>query len=159
MPWWLASKRPRRCSVPTSEQCQELILDHYRRPRNRGTLEAPDREATRANPLCGESMHVSVELDGDRVGDIRCEGNGCSISRASASMMTELVRGRSRAEISALAAGLRQVVRGQRTTETNETLGPLVALGIVSRTPGRIPCALLAWEALDEALADVVSDQ
>jgi nitrogen fixation NifU-like protein len=136
-----------------SELFQDLILDHFRRPRGWGVLDAPDRDATRTNPLCGESIHLTVALDGDRVRDIRFEGETCAVARASASMMTQLVTGRSRAEIASLALRLRAILR--RGAADDPGLGDLRALAPVARTPARVPCALLAWDTLALTLADV----
>ncbi|HZS60209.1 MAG TPA: SUF system NifU family Fe-S cluster assembly protein [Gemmatimonadaceae bacterium] len=135
----------------------EAILDHYRRPHGRGSLPEPDVQATRTNALCGETMHVDVTLDEDRVRDIRFDGDACAIARASASMMTDLVRGRSRAEIEQFITKLKQFVTASPSAPDDSALGPLVALGIVRRTPARVSCALLAWETLSEALAQTLS--
>ena len=131
---------------------QERLLQHYRRPHNRGTLDAPDAAATRTNPLCGESITVAVTLDGDSVGDIRFDGRACSIAQASASMMTEAVRGHTPAQIAALRAQLHQLVTGG---PADPALGDLLALSGVARVPARAGCALLAWDALADALAAV----
>jgi nitrogen fixation protein NifU and related proteins len=135
---------------------QEQILDHYRRPHGKGALATPDATATARNPLCGEELTVSVQLDHQaadvRVADVRFAGQGCSISTASASMMTDLARGRSAAELTALTARLTALLQGDRDAARDETLGPLRAFTGVARVPVRIPCALLAWEALRQAL-------
>jgi len=102
-------------------------------------------------------MHVDVTLDEDRVRDIRFDGDACAIARASASMMTDLVRGRSRAEIEQFITKLKQFVTASPSAPDDSALGPLVALGIVRRTPARVSCALLAWETLSEALAQTLS--
>lgn len=137
---------------------QQAILEHYRRPHGRGTLVEADARATKANPLCGEMMHVDVALDADdRVHDIRFECDACSIARASASMMTDVVRGRSRAEIEQFITRLKQFITASPGAPDDSELGPLVALGIVRRTPARVACGLLAWETLSEALAQTLS--
>lgn len=140
-----------------SELYHEAILDHYRRPHGRGSLPDPDVQATRSNPLCGETMHVDVTVDGDRVHDIRFECDACAIARASASMMTDVVRGLSRAEIMQFITRLKRFVTTSPNAPDDSALGPLVALGIVRRTPARAACALLAWETLSEALAQTLS--
>jgi nitrogen fixation NifU-like protein len=131
---------------------QELILDHYRRPRNKGPLEAPDATAERRNPLCGDELTVAVALDGDRVRDVRFTGRGCSISQASASMLTEAVRGHTRAEAAAAIARFTELVHGRLAPEAAAAMGELRAFGGVARFPARIRCATLAWSALAEAL-------
>lgn len=136
---------------------QELILDHYRRPRNRGPLDAAHadraRSARRKNPICGDEMTLAVAFDDDdRVRDARFVGQGCSISQASASMLTQAVRGKSRAEAEALLARFRAMLHGDAGAAADESLGELRALSGVARFPTRIPCATLAWSALDEIL-------
>jgi nitrogen fixation protein NifU and related proteins len=134
---------------------QEQILEHYRRPHSKGTLSAADAAATVRNPLCGEEASVTVALDRTgpdiRVRDIRFSGDGCSISQASASMMTDLVRGRTAAEIAALTDRFAASLRGGASAGEDD-LGPLQAFATLSRVPARIPCALLAWKALAAAL-------
>ncbi|HMI46611.1 MAG TPA: SUF system NifU family Fe-S cluster assembly protein, partial [Gemmatimonadaceae bacterium] len=93
--------RPER-SAEIAALYQELILDHYRRPRNKGTLERADAAVEMKNPLCGDEITLQVAFEGDGVGDLRFSGRGCSISQASASMMTQLVKGKGAAEIDAL---------------------------------------------------------
>ena len=140
-----------------SDLYHEAILDHYRRPHGRGALADPDTQATRANPLCGETMHVDVAMDEDRVSEIRFECDACAIARASASLMTDYVSGRSRSEIVAFITRLKRFVTGSPSAPDDPELGPLVALGIVRRTPARAACALLPWETLSEALAQTLS--
>src|SRR5579862_258676 len=107
----------------------EAILDHYRRPHGRGSLGEPDAQATRANALCGETMHVDVTMDEDRVHDIRFDGDACAIARASASMMTDIVKGRSRPEIEQFITRLKQFITASPSAPDDSALGPLVALG------------------------------
>ena len=133
---------------------QELILDHYRRPRNKGTLERPDASADVKNPLCGDEIGLQVAFDGDCVCDLRFSGRGCSISQASASMMTQLVKGKSTAEIEELRKQFRDLMLGNASAGDDGQLGQLRALSGVARFPARIRCALLAWNALESALAE-----
>lgn len=142
-----------------SDLYHEAILDHYRRPHGRGALAEPDAQATRVNSLCGETMHVDVTFDDDRVLEIRFDCEACAIARASASMMTDMVRGHSRAEIVSFITRLRRFVTGNPHEPDDPALGPLVALGIVRRTPARAACALLPWETLSEALAQTLSPE
>ena len=154
---WLRVYSGRKASSRMSDLYHQAILDHYRRPHGRGSLAEPEAQATRSNPLCGETMHIDVALDENRVREIRFECDACAIARASASMMTDYVRGRSTAEIAAFITRLKQFVTGKPSAPDDSDLGPLVALGIVRRTPARAACALLPWETLSEALAQTLS--
>jgi nitrogen fixation NifU-like protein len=135
---------------------QEQILEHYRHPHGKGSLAAPDGTATMRNPLCGEEATVTVALDRTgpevRVSDIRFTGDGCSISQASASMMTGMVRGLTAPEIASLTARFTQLLHGDAAATRDTLLGPLQAFATMSRVPARIPCALLAWKALASAI-------
>jgi nitrogen fixation NifU-like protein len=136
---------------------QELILDHYRRPRNKGDLEGATRSAIMKNPLCGDEVVLHVKVEGDKLSDVRFSGRGCSISQASASMMTQLVKGKSSGEISELRNTFRDLVMGAAPADDSAAtgkLGSLRALGGVSRFPARVKCALLAWNALETAMSD-----
>ncbi len=133
---------------------QEIILDHYRSPRNNCSVQEV-REAGRCvkheNPLCGDELLLSVELDGEggKIDKICFAGHGCSISQASASMMTEAVRDMSREQALKLVDRVREMMRGG---EPDEDLGDVEALQGVSKFPVRIKCALLAWMALKDSL-------
>jgi len=137
---------------------QELILDHYRRPRNKGILENADASVEMRNPLCGDEIDLQVSFDGDGIRDVRFSGRGCSISQASASMMTQLIKGKSSAEIDALRARFRELILGDKSAVTDKSLGSLRALAGVSKFPARVRCALLAWNALETALEGHHSD-
>lgn len=130
---------------------QEILLDHYKRPRNFGPLAASDGDAEGHNPLCGDRVEVHVKLDGDRLTDVRFEGSGCAISTASASMMTEAVRGRTRQEAAALYERFHELVTGAAPAD-DERLGELASLGGVREFPMRVKCATLAWHTLRAAL-------
>ncbi len=132
-----------------------MILAHHRRPHHRGLLRAPDAIATRHNPLCGETLTVSITLDDnrDRVREVTFDGESCSIGRASASMMTDLVAGLTREEIATMAEHVKALVSGDADAVAL-TEGDLKALAEVRRTPARAACALLPWNALLDALAD-----
>lgn len=132
---------------------QEMILDHYRRPRNKGTLERADASVEMKNPLCGDEICLQVLFEGSGVCDLRFSGRGCSISLASASMMTQLVKGKGAEEIDALRNRFREMMLGDASAGSDETLGSLRALSGVARFPARVKCALLAWNALESALA------
>jgi nitrogen fixation protein NifU and related proteins len=133
----------------------EVILTHHRRPHHRGLLLAPDAVATRHNALCGETLTVSITLDADRdrVREVTFDGESCSIGRASASMMTDLVAGLTREEIASMAEHVKALVSGDPDAVA-VTEGDLKALAEVRRTPARAACALLPWDALSDALAD-----
>ncbi|MFL5593242.1 MAG: Fe-S cluster assembly sulfur transfer protein SufU [Gemmatimonadaceae bacterium] len=141
-------------SAELSALYQELILDHYRRPRNKGTLDNADASVEMKNPLCGDEIGVQVIFDGDNISDVRFSGRGCSISQASASMMTQLVKGRSTHEIDSVRKRFRDLMLGDTAAADDKQLGPLRALSGVARFPARVKCALLAWNALESALAD-----
>ena len=138
-----------------SDLYREVILDHYKTPRNFGHLEPADGAADGHNPLCGDRLHLTLQLDGDRVRDLRFEGKGCAISTASASMMTEAVKGKSRAEIAALFNDVHHVLT-ERNFTPSQDLGKLVALGGVREFPARVKCASLCWHTLNAALASPV---
>lgn len=131
---------------------QELILDHYRRPRNKGKLENADATVEMRNPLCGDEVDLHVLFDGDTIGDVKFSGRGCSISQASASMMTQIVKGKGTAEIDAIRTRFRDLIMGDMSAAADKSLGSLRALSGVSRFPARVRCALLAWNALETAL-------
>jgi nitrogen fixation NifU-like protein len=131
----------------------EVILAHHRRPHHRGTLDAPDGVATRHNPLCGETLTVAVTLDAGRLHEVVFDGESCSIGRASASMMTDLVVGRTPDEIPPLIARVQALVAGDPDAAADVTLGDLLALAEIRRTPARAACALLPWNALADALS------
>jgi nitrogen fixation protein NifU and related proteins len=141
-----------RSSAELGALYQEMILDHYRRPRNKGTLEHPDASVEMKNPLCGDEIELQVAFERDCVCDLRFSGRGCSISQASASMMTQLVKGKSTEEIDAIRKRFRDLMLGQSSGDDPE-LGALRALSGVAKFPARVKCALLAWNALESALA------
>jgi nitrogen fixation protein NifU and related proteins len=134
------------------ELYQELILDHSKRPRNVGTLEGGLR-AQGHNPLCGDRLTVYLDVHDGRVRDVRFQGEGCAISTASASLMTEAVRGRTPEETQALFERFHDAVTGPPDVEIDvEGLGKLAVLTGVRRYPMRVKCASLAWHTLDAAL-------
>jgi len=143
-----------------SDLYQEVILDHYRNPRNQGALPGADRNAQGYNPLCGDKLEIHVKLDGDRIEDVRFEGTGCAISQASASVMTSALKGKSAAEVAELFETFQRLVTGQEGADL-ESLGELAALSGVSEFPARVKCATLGWHTLLAALAkkDTVSTE
>ncbi len=141
------------------ELYREVILDHYRNPRNKGHLEHPQATAQGVNPLCGDEITIEVSFDGDKVSEVAVEGQGCSISQSSASMMTEAIKGKSRDEISELVGRFRQMMSldegddpGLDPERPGAVLGDIEALQGVRQYPVRIKCASLAWNTLLEAL-------
>ena len=131
---------------------QEVILDHYKRPRNFGPLPDADHSAEGYNPLCGDQVKVSVRLEDGRVADAHFEGAGCAISTASASLMTDAVKGLTVDEAEALFQRFHGLVSGKSEVSDEDDLGKLEALAGVRDYPVRIKCATLAWHALRSAL-------
>ncbi len=130
---------------------QEVILEHSKHPRNFRALEAANRSAEGYNPLCGDHFTVYLDIEGDRIRDIAFQGNGCAISKASASMMTQALKGKRTEEAEALFQRFHHVVTGKNGIEASE-LGKLAAFAGVSEFPVRVKCATLAWHALHAAL-------
>ncbi len=138
------------------ELYRDVILDHNRRPRNFGRLEPPAHSARGHNPLCGDELTVYVALDGDVVRDLRFEGKGCAISVASASLMSESAKGRTRAEVAALFGDVHALLT-QADAPAPASLGKLAALSGVREFPARVKCASLCWHTLNAALADAAT--
>jgi nitrogen fixation protein NifU and related proteins len=132
---------------------REVILDHNRSPRNFGRLDPADAAADGHNPLCGDQLHVSLRLQGERLADVRFEGRGCAISVASASLMSEAVKGRSRAEVETLYRRVHALLTaGPGAAASAGELGKLAALAGVAEFPARVKCASLCWHTLHAAL-------
>lgn len=138
---------------------REIILDHYKNPRNRGELEPPAIRTQGHNPLCGDEIEVFLLVDNGIISDIRIAGQGCSISQSSASMMSAAVKGKKVDDALALIKRFKQMmsIDDEETTEpdTSVALGDLEALQGVVKFPVRIKCAVLAWNTLSEGLAQV----
>ena len=134
---------------------QELILDHNRHPRNFGELASATNRAEGFNPLCGDRLTVSVAVDGDKISDVRFEGSGCAISKASASMMTAAVKDKSKEEAEKLFETFHAMVT-QATPDkaTLEALGKLAVFSGVREFPVRVKCASLPWHTLHAALSE-----
>ena len=132
---------------------RDYILEHYRHPHNFGVIEEPDLRWEGANPLCGDRLNVTLRLDGERLRDVNFEGQGCAISVASASLMTEAVRGKTRAEFARLYDEVHQLLTHAGTPPPAH-LGKLAALAGVSEFPARVKCASLCWHTLSAALHD-----
>jgi nitrogen fixation protein NifU and related proteins len=133
------------------ELYRDVILDHNRTPRNFGRLEPADGRAQGHNPLCGDELSLFVRLDGERIADVRFEGKGCAISTASASLMTEAVRGKDRAAVRELFDKVHTLLT-QQDAPLDDSLGKLAALSGVREFPARVKCASLCWHTLNAAL-------
>jgi nitrogen fixation protein NifU and related proteins len=131
---------------------RETVLEHYRRPRNRQPLEHPDASALVHNPVCGDQVRVELRMAGAAIGEVAAVARGCSIAVASGSLMTEIARGAAPAAVRAQHASLARLVHGQ---DPGEVLDPrLQPFARVAELPSRRRCALLAWEALEQALGE-----
>jgi len=143
------------------ELYRQVILDHYRNPRHHDPLPHPNRHAEGVNPLCGDEISVDLVLDGERVVDVGVHGRGCSISQASASMMSDAIAGKSLDEIKEIATRFHTMLQadedeavGLDPDRPGAVLGDLEALQGVRRYPVRIKCAALAWTTLEQAIED-----
>ncbi len=132
---------------------QELILDHNRKPKNFRVMEHADREVIGHNPLCGDQLTLWLKMDGDKIADVSFQGQGCAISKASASMMTTTVKGKTREEAEVLFEKFHALVTGKMDEAHQKEMGSLRAFGGVSKFPLRVKCASLAWHTLHSALA------
>jgi nitrogen fixation NifU-like protein len=131
---------------------RDVILDHNRQPRNFGRLDDASGRAEGHNPLCGDRLSLFVRMDGERIADIRFEGKGCAISTASASLMTEAVKGKDRGQARRLFEQVHALLT-EPTAAPTSTLGKLAALSGVREFPARVKCASLCWHTLNAALA------
>jgi len=136
------------------ELYQEVILDHNRSPRNFGRIAVANRKIEGFNPLCGDHYTVYLLVENDIIRDISFEGSGCAISKASASVMSSIVKGKTKAEAEKLFGTFHKLVTGELNGEEHlETLGKLAAFSGVAEFPARVKCASLAWHTLHAALA------
>ncbi len=145
--------------MPLENLYREVILDHYRSPRNREPLARADASADGVNPLCGDEVTVEVHFAGDKIDAVSVRGQGCSISQSSASMMSEAIKGKSRAEVAILMGRFKSMLDIDNGSEAaldpdrpGAVLGDLEALSGVRQYPVRIKCANLPWTTLSEAL-------
>lgn len=136
------------------ELYQEIILDHNRRPRHLHAIADASRRVAADNPLCGDQLQLYLKLEADRIVDISFEGSGCAISIASASMLTERLKGKTVQEAAALFETVHDLFTRQPPPDVTEDLGELGALAGVRRYPMRVKCATLSWHALKAALSD-----
>ncbi|WP_132125257.1 Fe-S cluster assembly sulfur transfer protein SufU [Actinocrispum wychmicini] len=133
---------------------QEIILDHYKNPHGRGLRDPYDAESFQVNPTCGDEVTLRVKLDGEQVVDVSYEGQGCSISQASTSVLTDLVVGHSVGEAFKTLAAFTELMQGRGQVEPNEdVLEDAVAFAGVAKYPARVKCALLGWMAFKDAVS------
>jgi nitrogen fixation NifU-like protein len=147
-----------RQEAELDELYREIILDHYRSPRNRGTLAPASVSRDGFNPLCGDEIRLEMSIGDDAIEEARFQGRGCSISQSSTSMMTEAIKGKTLAEAKQLLVAFTEMMQGAGTVDP-ETLGDLEALAGVRKFPVRVKCATLAWHTLEEALKEYGDSQ
>ena len=136
-----------------SDLYQEVILEHNKNPRNFREIEDADQYADGKNPLCGDALRVYVAMDGNTITDVAFKGSGCAISKASASMMTQSVKGKTRSEAEAIFDEFHRMVTGDLDIETDDnSLGKLKIFAGVLEFPARVKCASLCWHTLNAAL-------
>ena len=135
------------------ELYREVILDHFRQPRNAGELPHADIHAEGTNPLCGDEMTFSITLDDGRIGQVKVLAKGCAISQATASMFTEQLRGKTLREVEALVQAMKDLMQG-KPLRPDVDLGDLESLVGVRKFPVRIKCAALSWNVIEQGLVD-----
>lgn len=138
---------------------QELILDHYRRPRNKGEMDGADVEMHLMNTSCGDEVRLQLKLEEGIIRELRFQGSGCSISQASVSMMSDLLRGKTIRESIELAQRFTDMMHGDHAAARERRMGDLRALAGVSQYPVRVKCALLGWDALLQALRKIGEEE
>lgn len=139
----------------TDDLYRDLILDHFRHPRNQGALDKPDVKVQGVNPLCGDNLELTFIVRGGKIEDIKMTGNGCSISQSSASMMTEALKGKDLSTSQSLAQAFKKMMlQNGSADDLPEDLEDLAALEGVQKYPVRVKCALLAWNTLLQGLND-----
>ena len=132
---------------------QEVILDHNKRPRNFRKIEPASHYADGYNPLCGDKLKLTMKMDGDRIADVKFEGSGCAISKASASLMTDALKGATVADVDALFERFQSMVTSAPDADVDlDALGKLAVFAGVREFPSRVKCASLAWHALRAAM-------
>ncbi|MBI2070529.1 MAG: SUF system NifU family Fe-S cluster assembly protein [Elusimicrobia bacterium] len=133
---------------------RDVILDHFKNPRNKGVVNSPDIELTGANPFCGDEIQITAKLAGEKIQDLRINPNGCAISQASASMMAEALEGQSINEIKSRIQLFRNKMLSNGTDSWPEAMEDMESLEGVKKYPVRVKCAVLAWNTLSEGLAE-----
>lgn len=137
---------------------QQLILEHYRNPRNKAEMDEKTVEIHMANPVCGDEIRLQLRIEGDKIAEAKFLGQGCSISQAAISMMTAKIQGASLSEAAGLAERFTALMHGDTEVAKDKSLGDLRALQGVSKFPVRIKCALIGFDALQEALKKHVTE-
>ncbi|ARO87296.1 iron-sulfur cluster assembly scaffold protein [Nitrosospira lacus] len=143
--------------MSTKSLYQEVILDHNRKPRNYGTLDNASHHAVGHNPLCGDHLDIELNLDGERIDSIAFHGESCAICKASASMMTTVVKGKTRADAETLIHEFRDMAIGKLNLDGAHHLGRLTVFAGVRDLPTRVKCAILPWHTLQAALNSVTA--
>ncbi|MDQ3185845.1 MAG: SUF system NifU family Fe-S cluster assembly protein [Pseudomonadota bacterium] len=141
----------------TKSLYQEVILDHNKKPRNYGTLDKASHQAVGHNPLCGDHLNIALNLDGENIDSIAFHGESCAICKASASMMTAVVKGKTRTDAETLIQEFRDMATGKLDLENPHHLGRLTVFAGVRDLPTRVKCAILPWHTLHAALNSVTS--
>ena len=131
---------------------RQVIMDHYKNPRNKGSLEDGSLVIDMNNPTCGDRIHLTLKVEDGMVTDAKFDGEGCSISMSSASMMTQIIKGKSSEDALKLAGIFSDMIQGKDYDEGDLDLGDIEALQGVSKFPARIKCATLAWKAMEKGL-------
>jgi len=137
---------------PLNSLYQQLILEHYRNPRNKAELPDSTVEIHMRNPTCGDEIRLQLKVEDGHIVDAKFEGQGCSISQAAVSMMTQLIKGRALDDADALAERFKEMMHGDADAAKDRSMGDLRSLAGVSKFPVRVKCALLGFDALQEAL-------
>ena len=135
-----------------SDLYQEVIIDHSLHPRNYHAMADASRKAEGYNPLCGDQVTVFLKLEGEKIAEVSFQGNGCAISKSSASVMTDVLKGKTKAEAEQLFKMFQNMIKGEGETPDAESLGKLAAFSGVHEFPTRVKCAILAWHTLKSAL-------
>ena len=141
----------------TNSLYQEVILDHNRKPRNYGKLDHANHHATGHNPLCGDRLDITLQLDNDQINNIAFQGESCAICKASASMMTAAVKGKSRTDAETLIHEFRELATGKLDINQPHHLGRLTVFSGIRDLPTRVKCAILPWHTLHAALNSITS--
>ncbi|MCS0826253.1 MULTISPECIES: Fe-S cluster assembly sulfur transfer protein SufU [Cytobacillus] len=138
---------------------RQVIMDHYKNPRNKGVLEDDSLTINMNNPTCGDRIQLTLKLEGGKVADAKFEGEGCSISMSSASMMTQAIKGKNIEEALKLSKVFSDMMLGKEYDEDDLDLGDIEALQGVSQFPARIKCATLAWKAMEKGVSTEKEEQ